>query len=150
MPLPEGYRPRKGDILVLHGVCRHDVDANEKSVFVDVEGHYGALMVKLRDIDGIFARCWYPGDKVRSIDRSDGGFDGEVVATCGVSVWAKWSLSGSMETFGANELELIPDAPSEPEGPPAEQTAPPVHLPETWDEPPAPATPFTGDEEMPL
>ena len=94
----------------------------------------------------IFARCWNPGDKVRSIDQSDGGFEGEVVATCGSAVWAKWAISGSMETFGANELELIPDAAPEPEGPPAEQTAPPVHLPEEFDEvEEAPAAP-----EVPL
>jgi hypothetical protein len=145
MPLPEGYRPRKGDILVLHGVVKHDVHPGEESVFVTIDGHYGTESVKLDGIASLFARAWNKGERVRQNIMSTNTGDGEVVATYGDRVWVKFDVDGSMGTFRANDLVLIP---SDDDPLNAHAVPPLVRFPASQENIEVPGTPL--DEEVPL
>lgn len=111
MPLPEGYLPRKGDVLVLHGrvkydvVEKEDVDEDQKlTVWVRLEGDYQDRRIPLETVVSIFARKWELGERV--IGNS---LIGEVVGVYEDSIWVKFDTPMNAEplfgTFLANDLE---------------------------------------------
>lgn len=128
MPLPEGYLPRDGDVLVLHGTVRFNFDAGDHDVHVILDRRFThtSTTVPLDQVVGIHSRKWEPGDQVRSV-KSLHHF-GEVVATIDGWVWVKYALGsiseGTMQTFEANDLEAVGGGEPFAEPPPMPQPAP--------------------------
>ena len=126
MPLPEGYLPRKGDVLVIHVETRFDVgtdDREGKKLYVHVhpvsESRYPHFRVGLDEIVALHCRKWEPGQQVRVIE--DRRAFGEVVAVHGEQVWVQMQLgsvsAGDMKTLAANALEKMPEPETAPETP---------------------------------
>jgi hypothetical protein len=128
MPFPEGYLPREGDVLVLHGRVKFDWDLEEDKperaiVWIDVEGHDGrhAIRVALSCIVGIKRRTWKPGEAV--CVRNAGGIFGNVVSTSGDYVWValddnsekpRHAGTSGHATVHCNEIEpLLQPSPQE-------------------------------------
>lgn len=104
MPLPEGYLPREGDVLILHGVVAHTMRREDsENVFVKLEGRHSSVMVDLASIVGIKQRHWEPGDIVRKI--ADPAVSGTIVAVCDGWVWMKNNGDEAMYTFAGYEIE---------------------------------------------
>lgn len=110
MPLPEGYLPREGDVLVLHGTVKYDADLDpenveKETVWVTLLGDYTSRRVPLAKVVGIKRRTWKVGEKVRS--RNDHEIFGEIVATHDDLVWfalASDSKSGKVRQHQRNLL----------------------------------------------
>lgn len=121
MPLPEGYLPREGDVLVLHGVVRYSVDASDESVHLIVNPKYKhtSTTVPLDQVVDLYSRFWKPCDQVvRASNPALGQVRdpaiGAVIATFKDSVWVsfegRWPVS-----VQANALMPAPeDKPDEP------------------------------------
>jgi hypothetical protein len=114
MPLPEGYLPRKGDILVLHVKTRFDVrddDLEGRKLYVNVhpvgESRYHHFRVHLDEIERIWCRHWETGAKIQLKRREPAERrPGEVLAVEGEFVWVKFSDSGErFMTLHANQIE---------------------------------------------
>jgi hypothetical protein len=120
MPLPEGYRPRKGDELLIRAKVEFDVDLEEKDVHLRVDYH--KLVIPLAEVQALHIRSWKKGDRVLDED----GLLGTVIALHGSSVWVKRDAVGDepadMWTFEANDLR---PAPPKPEPDVSEITWPP-------------------------
>lgn len=108
MPLPEGYLPREGDIVVVHASVKYNVESGDDSVHLAFPGNADRpLIMAIATIEGLFARHWDEGDAVRVIE--DHACTGSVIATSGSFVWMKNDRPGAgMTTYLANELEPIP------------------------------------------
>jgi len=105
MALPEGYRPRKGDILSLRGVVRWSVRPSDDRVQVKIDGTYSeSTSVALEDVV-LERRAWEPEDKIQR--RGAVGWDvpGEVLAVQGDFVWVTIPGDDEPETIHANDLE---------------------------------------------
>ena len=125
MPLPEGYLPREGDVLIVHGKVKHDVDAGEKHVYLAFR-KYDTTHVDLAEVVGVYSLHWNVGDWV----TFPGMYGiGKVLATHEDQVWAVFT-DEPPQTFSANELKRAPDEPEpieEPaEAPPAIPEPPPA------------------------
>jgi len=108
MPLPEGYRPRKGDVLIAHVTAYTDVDPEDTQVWATLPGKpHSRHFIDLEDIAGVYSRHFEPGEKVRSVGDFTGQA-GEVVAVHEGFVWIK-DGHGQMQTIAANELEAVVD-----------------------------------------
>lgn len=121
MPLPEGYLPREGDVLILHGVVRWNVDAGENDVHLFIDRRYkhsGGVCVPLDQIIDIHCRAWEVGSKV--IRKGGNQNVGTVLATYEDQVWVAFS-GGSPVSIHANALEPAPEPAADQE--PAPQTA---------------------------
>lgn len=121
MPLPDGYLPRKGDVLTLLVTVQYDTMPDDSYVHVVPNGRLGSLGIELEHFDGLRSRAWEVGDHVRSENE---GASGVVEAVSGHWVWFKVDadhvdMPGAMLTADANELELIPE-PAAPEASAAE------------------------------
>lgn len=132
MPLPEGYLPREGDVLVLHGRVVYDVNASDvdrggtegPKVFVRLTGDYEDRRVPVNTVVDIFSRKWNVGDEV-IIDGDDEGGFGEVLAVHDDHYWLKYISARRREptfaTYNGKDLlpkpELSPDALVEPPPP---------------------------------
>lgn len=139
MGLPEGYRPRKGDIVVLHARIKNDLfrSSSRESLLdsgtsMQIVGQAGDTWVDFENVVGLMQRHWEPGDKVRF--KRNGRF-GEVVAVFEDKAWIKMAGDETtvMSTECANELE--------DDTPPPEE----VDLPE-----PPPPAPGRADDEEPI
>lgn len=125
MLLPEGYLPRRGDVLVLHGTVKYDVVEKEDrehdglKVFIRLDSDHSDRRVSLDTVVGIYSRKWEPGNLVRLIgERDEDVF--EVVAVSGQHAWCKLEKPGCDPSFGtylANDLEAAPEF-VEPAAPP--------------------------------
>lgn len=104
MSLPEGYRPREGDVLVLHGTARFDVDPGDDEVHVQIDGDFASRIIPLNKVVGIHCRHWQIGDRVRLNDDAEAR---TVLAVHDDLVWTK-ADNGMVSTDAANELEEIP------------------------------------------
>lgn len=113
MPLPEGYTPRKGDILVVHMAVDYvgETLLKLKAVHPDdkwTEGHY----FKPEIIVAVKRRTWEVDERVRS--RNEPQQVGTVVSMHDDFVWV--ALDGvngpkGHRTFHCNEIEpLLPPA----------------------------------------
>lgn len=144
MPLPEGYLPRKGDVLVLHGHVAYDVDesdllkrgeADEYQVFIRLDGDYDDRRIPLKTVIDVFLKTWEAGDRV-VIDGDDEGGSGEVIAVHENLCWIKYERPGREPSYGTYPASVLNAAPKDPvdepffvtEGPVAE---PPPRAPST-------------------
>lgn len=111
MSLPDGYLPRKDDVLILHATVKYDYDPAEgKEVWIDSDGPF----TPLDKFVGIKRRTWKSGETVRH--RNVEHCFGEVIATCDDMVWVKLGENskhgkkfsqGPLATFHCNEIELL-------------------------------------------
>lgn len=113
MPLPEGYLPRQGDVVVIHGIVKYNVDPGDTYADVMIEGKYSSVHIELDKIAGLHCRHWNEGDKVHLPGRAITDV-GEVIATNGDNVWIAMP-GGSMATYHANQLTEVPKTPNIPE-----------------------------------
>jgi hypothetical protein len=117
MPLPEGYLPRKGDVLMIQVRVNdnYDIDYYQNNapdmISVHVVGSvHRTFYVGMDQIHALHCRKWNEGDRVMC-DSFHG--PGEVVATHGDSVWIKtleehedvFQTAGCLYTIEANELQ---------------------------------------------
>jgi hypothetical protein len=115
MPLPEGYLPRKGDVLLIRVVVQsdyYDIGDGLVSAAVDSAEHR-KLFVNMDKIHSLYRRKWNAGDKVTAGDFEGAG---EVIGIDGDEVWVRDTLDLRW-TIVANELEPWVD--------PEEQISPP-------------------------
>lgn len=112
MPLPEGYRPRKGDVLVVHMAVDYvgDTYLKLKAVHPDgdwQESHY----FKPEVVVGVKRRRWEESEEVRLRERPR--VFGKVIATHDDLVWLDLddeSDLGPALVVHCNELEPLPVA----------------------------------------
>lgn len=101
MPLPEGYRPREGDELLIRAKVAYDCEPNDGSVHIKLVGaEYKSAVLALTDVHALHCRAWNEGDKV--VQKNWG--HGTVLAVHENMAWVHLK-SGQMATFEANELE---------------------------------------------
>jgi hypothetical protein len=85
MPLPEGYLPRKNDVLLLLGTVKHDVDPGETDVHLRVSGDWDTRIVKLEAVVGVRRRTWRESENVRI--RNAPRIFGKIIAANDDYVW---------------------------------------------------------------
>lgn len=106
MNIPENYLPRKGDVLVLHGIVRFDVESDEHIHLSIVGSEHTRVLLSFENVFGLIGRTWKVGDQVRTVnDHSD---HGEVIAVHGTSVWVKGGHF--FETYDSMDLEPYVEA----------------------------------------
>lgn len=102
MTLPAGYRPRKGDVVIVHATVKFDADSDLEGIHVKVDYHSMRLDRNL--IQGIAAYHFDPGDTVQFKDDPD---HLKIVAVHGFYAWGEEIESGTMFTHPLRELKLI-------------------------------------------
>lgn len=120
MPLPEGYLPRKGDVLVLHGVVKYDVvreladyDEDQKLVvWVRLLGDFQDRRVTLDTVVGVAVRNWEAGEKVRlcrapSVTAEVVSMTDDVVLARLIGFPADHPVRG-LQLFRSDEVEPLP------------------------------------------
>jgi hypothetical protein len=109
MPLPEGYRVRKGDEVLIRARAKRDSiidDDPETAYYLEIIGReYLTILLRLDQVHALYRRKWNKGERVREI--GDPASCGEVVAVHDEFVWVK--MDKDMVTFEANELEGEPE-----------------------------------------
>jgi hypothetical protein len=108
MPLPEGYLPRKGDIVLVQARVRYDADrcnADSDCSLEIVGSEHRHFFQPLAEVHALHCRKWNAGDRVKSAE-----FDGpgEVLATCDDQVWVMCETGedeGGKYTLEANQLD---------------------------------------------
>jgi hypothetical protein len=111
MPLPEGYLPREGDILVIHVQTQFDVEPTDKNVHVRLLGgnSYQKFGMPLMDVERLWARHWNVDDEVQLISADPAGRrPGKVLAVDGERVWVKFYDKDSPHehmTLHINQIE---------------------------------------------
>jgi hypothetical protein len=117
MPLPEGYLPRKGDIVLVQARAKRDAYKDEPDIqcYFEIVGYEtNKFFMTVSEIHSIYSRNWEVGETVKSLE-----FDGPGTI-CGVSdpyVWVKCETgedAGGMYTIDANELEAYVEPPPLP------------------------------------
>jgi hypothetical protein len=120
MPIPEGYLPRKGDVVVLHAVVKYDVNPTEDAdseeglnVWVTPIEYHSSSRVPLKTIVGVYSRRFDADERVRITQQPE--LIGVVLSTYEDKVWVKFDNKGfGLRTLDATALEPIPDAAEEP------------------------------------
>ncbi len=115
MPLPEGYLPREGDVLIAHVEVKYDVDASDENVHVfPVGARYRDFALPLGNVIGLYCRRWSANDEVTFPGMAGVG---KVLAVHEDQVWVLFP-DEAPQTFPANELqpgrEMIPPEPAPP------------------------------------
>lgn len=108
MPLPDGYLPRKGDVLVIHATVKYDVETSDDSIHVVPADRHSSVLIKRSDIVGLHCKKWEPGDLARHDDVAV-----EVIAIDGDEVWIRVSnpdqtILNPRKVVSANELSAEP------------------------------------------
>jgi hypothetical protein len=106
MPLPEGYLPREGDVLVVHVKVSFNVDPGEKDVHIRVVGDFRDTAMPLNKIIGLHCRRWDADDEV--VFPGMNGV-GTVLAVYEDQVWVLFP-DEAPQTFPANGLLPAPSA----------------------------------------
>lgn len=110
MPLPEGYIPHEGDVLIFHGTVRFSSPPKEEVVHVRIDKRFkhSSEMIPMDQIVGIYCRHWEPGDRVVRTDIRYPGepLPGIVVAMHEDQAWVLFG--GSPVTLHANVLAPEP------------------------------------------
>jgi len=110
MKLPPDYRPRRGDVLILHGTVRFDVDACDDDVHLNMDKKYknssvAVVILPLDQVVGIHCLTWNVGDKVRTLAMTlERANCGEVIGTYEDHVWVKFPNNSNPQTYHANQL----------------------------------------------
>jgi hypothetical protein len=113
MPIPEGYLPREGDVVVVHATVKYDVDPKTDSdedgpkVFIRPIGGYTDHRVPVKTLVGLYSRHFEEGERVRM--HADPTATGTVLATYEHLVWVKFERLEDARTIPANSLEPIPE-----------------------------------------
>lgn len=106
MALPEGYRPRAKDIIMLRGIVAYDVDPDDKDVHVKIEGSHASAVVKLTDVESLVCRAWKKNEEVQPIHRStQWEKPGVVLHTSGEWAWVADPDGTGPMTYHSNALE---------------------------------------------
>jgi hypothetical protein len=107
MPLPKGYLPREGDIVVLHAKVKYDVTPGEDRVLVKAIGSFGDISTPLDKVVSLHCRNWNEGDMVIDPGNLSHG-SGKVLAVFDDVVWVKFRAAYP-ETIHANRLAPAPE-----------------------------------------
>lgn len=131
MTLPTGYLPREGDVVILHGVVKYDVNPNEDAdsddglkVFLRPVGYYADIRVPVSALVGLHHRNWEVG--ALAMHHGDSV---EVLATDGDEVWVK----GETGRFCCHANSLDPEQ---------------LNIPEVIEPPVAPGGAFSDTPEF--
>ena len=119
---------RTGDIIGLTGKVRHNQNNDDDFVFIDIDGHHTALMLKSEKITLIAPRIDV-GERVRWTN----GSEGVVKAADGDKLWVL-ADTGQYVTWPAKEVTVLATHAADPD---------PVEAP------PAPLDGKVGSEEPP-
>lgn len=110
MPLPEGTKLRKGDIVALHGEVKFDQN-DDDYLFLDVPGA-STCTVRIDQIAGIVRRVFKPGEVVRVVDQGHRFwkkiFTVEAISESGEKLWVRDAF-GQYDTVSARDVELVED-----------------------------------------
>ncbi len=103
MPLPEGYLPRKGDIVLVQARAKRDSTdiVGEREIYLEIVGYeHHKLFVESADVHSLYRRQGNEGDRV-----SAGDFEGPgtVIAVDENEVWVR-DTQGLRWTIYANDL----------------------------------------------
>jgi hypothetical protein len=110
MPLPEGYLPRKGDIVLVQARAKRDtnLDVDSEGYFEIIGQEHCKFFMDVSAIHSLHCRRWNEGDRVKSIE-----FDGPGLVI-GISDEWVWVLcetgedEGGRYTLTANEPYIEP------------------------------------------
>lgn len=100
---------RKGDLVGLTGKVRHNEEEGEDFIFVDVDGHHTALMIKPENLTLIAPRIDV-GERVRWTN----GHEGTVLASDVDKLWVKLD-DGSYVIWPAKEVSVAPPVDTGPD-----------------------------------
>ena len=128
MPLPENYRPKEGDELLIRAKVKYDCDPGDDDVHLNPAGaEHKDIIIPLVRVHSLLCRKWKPKDRVRARCTIV-----VVFATFDDLVWVRLDCdpgasSQTMLTYLANGLQPesaldVPSAQPEPP-PPAPQTS---------------------------
>jgi hypothetical protein len=112
MPLPEGYLPRKGDIVLVQARAKRDAYPNEPDIqcYFEIVGHEtNKFFMAVSEIHSIYSRNWEIGDTVSYPAMFEG--PAEVLAVDGHEVWVR-DTENQRWTIEANELEAYVEPPA--------------------------------------
>ena len=106
MPLPEGYLPREGDVVVVHAVVEHDYHATSstKMVALAPRKYAQTFYIDLDQIIGIHRYKWEVGDLVT---YSVFGV-GQIIAMHEDLLWVRFD-GGEMQTLDAGIVSRVPE-----------------------------------------
>lgn len=114
MSIPEGYLPRKGDVVVLHAVVKYDVNPTEDAdseeglqVWVTPKEYHSSSRVPLKTLVGVYSRYFEEGERVRFVNEPQ--TIATVLAICDEFVWLKTEIGGTYLTNPAVDLEPVPE-----------------------------------------
>ena len=123
MPLPTGYKPRKGDILSIHATVKHNFTASGGDIYLEVDGHFSTIALKSEQIDRIVRQKFEIGSRVLISDMNQIGF---VRAISGDYAWIKLDLASEhYVTKHLNEITRVAEPDAEDELPAEEPPARP-------------------------
>jgi hypothetical protein len=136
MPLPEGYLPREGDVLIISGTVEYDVEPHAAYIFLKVPGYgsgsLGLNPTRAAPFLSLKRRGWREDEGVihKHVDRWFGKVvsqkDDYVVVALDAKAQMKGSVGG-LRIFHCNELLPWPGAKSAGEdGDDIAEPAPPL------------------------
>ncbi len=86
MPLPNDYKPRQGDVLVLHATVKRDFACSDDSIYLEADGCYTTLCLKPDQIAGVHSLLFEPGQRV----CLTGDKCGRIIAVHGDQAWVEF------------------------------------------------------------
>lgn len=112
MPLPEGYLPREGDILLICVEVKYDLDQDDIAADKDPHVHvfpignkYSSFHLPMSGIESLHCLHWDVGAEVQlKHHQAEGRLPGEVMAIHAEMAWVKLS-DGCLRTVHANLIE---------------------------------------------
>jgi hypothetical protein len=102
MALPATYRPREGDILILHARVKHSFTGSDDGLYVEIEGHYSTPCLPPESFAGVHRLGFEVGDYVWHVDQQA---HATVLAINGNQAWIKWQIGGSTMVIAMTDLE---------------------------------------------
>lgn len=115
MALPKGYRPREGDILIIHAECLDDTEPGDHYIHVKLGREYrDTFTIPIENIIDIKNRRWIVGEIVNWRPNRD--IRGTIVAVVDNEVVIKLTHStnplsgvtpGGHKIFNSEDLELF-------------------------------------------
>lgn len=64
MSLPDNYKPKEGDVLILHATVKHSFTGGDGAIYLEVGGHYSTLCLEASEIAGVHQLVFEPGQRV--------------------------------------------------------------------------------------